>query len=180
MQYQSTLETQLKQGDHFEIGWPWRLFLLSAVTCVLAVVVYVGMRFAYIPYLDSQIKNVDASTNTLQEKVTEEIQGSIINFYSQLANIQSTLASLHHPSQLFILLEKTTHKLVYYDSVSLDASTGVLKLSGVALSSQALSEQFAQYHVTSAFSDFSVDAVRLDDKTKTFLFEVSFRLLDTP
>lgn len=174
MQQRSVLETQLKQAQHIDIGWPWRLFLLSFVLCILSVALYAGMRFAYIPYLDASIHEADAAVEALQQEVSANVSTGLINFYSQIVNIQSLLDPTRALSPLLFTIEKATHRSAYLNSFSFDDVAHEVKFSGVAPSSDILSEQLARYHAVPEFHDFTVHSASFDDKNRVFLFEVGF------
>lgn len=173
-QYQSVLESQLKKGEHANIGWPWRLFLLSVVVCVLTVLLYGGMRFGYESYLQSQIDGVSETTRTLEQEIKQAIAGDLVNFYSQLANLQSILTSLTFSSRYFTLLEGVTHQSLYFDS--LDINEREIVATGMVASPTALTQQFEKLRTTHEFANFVVDSVAFNTASKLYEFKMTITL----
>lgn len=123
------------------LGLPWRLVLFSAFLFVLAIFVYLGIRFGYHKYLESQINAYDEKMNQLATEVSESDQESFVNFYSQLVNLKKALEATRFSSNIFSFLERTTLSTVYFDEAKLKQEDNMLELGGEALSTEVLVQQ---------------------------------------
>lgn len=114
------------------VGFPWRLLIISVVVFGLTVLIWAGISFGYIPYLNSQISGADAAFNTLSSKIDLNQQQNLTDFYSQLYNIQ-TLSQTHiYPSKLFDFLEKNVYPTVKIVNMQAGVTGGNLSIDGLA------------------------------------------------
>jgi lipopolysaccharide export LptBFGC system permease protein LptF len=157
-QYTNTLE-QFRTPEKLPVGWPWRLLVFALIVFAFMVAIYFGMVFGYTPYLNSQANSLDKQINSLSQSVNQEQQKNLANFYSQLINVQTLLASHQNPSKLFDFLEKNTNQNVYYQSLELAAAEKTLKLTGNASDYNILVQQLELFRrdprVESVFLDSS-------------------------
>lgn len=114
------------------MGWPWRLLLFSAIVLGTTIAVYLGISLGYTPYLNSQIKTLDAKITSLGQTVGDEQQKNLVSLYSQLTNIQTLLDSHTSTSKIFDLLERNTQPSVYYLGMTLSVVGRQLQLEGSA------------------------------------------------
>jgi len=142
MQYhQSILEEELKKGEKLPVGWPWQLLVFTIIVFGVMVVSYLGMQLGYKPYLNSQIKSLDAKIANLSQVVDEEQQKNLITLYSQWINIQNLLNSHTVPSKLFDFLEKNTHSQIYYLSLNFSLMKKSIILEGMSPNYNILTQQ---------------------------------------
>lgn len=172
----SLLEEELKKGNRLQTVLPWRLFTLSAVIFAATIFVVLGMNFGYSPYLDSQIKQVDAEIESLSQSVSGEEKQALVNFYSQLTNVNSLLGSRTKASGVLSFLERNTHKQVYYVSLAFDARNRELRVSGAASSFGVLAEQLNLYQRAEEIESASLDSSQFDREIKGVRFEARLRL----
>lgn len=115
-------------------GWAGQLLMFSATIFFLSIFVYTGMKFGYLPYLDSQLKKLDSEIQSFSRKIPAEEQVGLINFYSQLTNLNYLLKNHNSLSRFFEWLERNTEVNVYFSKLSLNASSNQVSLTGVAKS----------------------------------------------
>ncbi len=138
---QTALEQELKRAERLPVGWPWRLLLFSAIVLGTAIAIYLGISLGYKPYLDSQIKTLDAKIAGLGQTVGEEQQRNLVSLYSQLTNIQTLLDSHTSTSKIFDLLQRNTQPSIYYLDMTLSVAGKELQLEGSASNYNVLAAQ---------------------------------------
>lgn len=125
------------------VGFPWRLLIISVVVFGLCVLVWAGISFGYIPYLNSQISNSDSAFKSLSSKIDINQQQNLTDFYSQLYNVQ-TLETTHvYASRLFDFLEKNVYPNVRLTSLQAGVTGGDLSFDGVATDYSVLTNEMA-------------------------------------
>lgn len=136
------------------VGFPWRLLIISIVIFGLSVLVWAGISFGYIPYLNSQISGADTAFNTLSSKIDLNQQQSLTDFYSQLYNIQ-TLSGTHiYPSKLFDFLEKNVYPTVKLTGMQAGITGGDLSFDGIAVNYATLTNEMAVLKTDRMFCRF--------------------------
>ncbi|MEK7555311.1 MAG: PilN domain-containing protein [Patescibacteria group bacterium] len=143
---QSPLEQELR-AEKLSLGLPWRILLLAIIVFGATVFIYFGMLLGYKPYLNSQLKKVDSEISILSEKVGEEQQNNLTEFYSQLTNIQRLFNSHILSSNVFGLLEENTNKGVFFASMNLSVKEKEVRLDGIASSYKILAEQLELFRL---------------------------------
>ena len=87
-------------------GWALGALFFSGGILFLTVAIYFGLTLGYQPYLQSQLSRVKDQVSVLNQSVTAGDQAQLINFYSQISNLQALLKKHAHTSQLFSWLEQ--------------------------------------------------------------------------
>jgi len=144
------------------VGWPWRLFLFSALVLAAAMVVYFGLEYGYKTYLNAQINAKDKAIAELAQAVSPEEHQQFVDFYSQLANLRVLLDEHIFTSRILPLLENRTNRSVYYDSVDFTIKDQRIVLGGVAASYQILAQQLEAFKQTSEITRVLINESRLD------------------
>jgi hypothetical protein len=125
------------------VGFPWRLLIISVVIFGLTVLVWAGISFGYVPYLNSEIDKADADFNDLSKKIDASQQQVLTDFYSQLYNVQ-TLASTHlYPSKIFDFLEKNVYPAVRISSFQAGVSGGDARFDAITADFNTVINQLA-------------------------------------
>lgn len=173
----SALEQELKKPERLPVGWPWRLLVFVVIIFGVTVATYLGMTLGYKPYLDSQIKTLDAKITNLSQAVGEEQQKNLVGLYSQLVNIQSLLNSHPVASKIFDFLEKNTHQQIYYTALNLSLTEKSVKLEGIAVNYGILAQQLELFRKTSEIEKVFLDDSRLTEEGN---IRFSIRLIFKP
>lgn len=113
-------------------GWAGQLLMFSTTIFFLSIFAYTGMKFGYLPYLDSQLKKLDSEIQSFSRKIPAEEQARLIGLYSQLTNLSHLLKNHNSLSRFFDWLERSTEINVYFSKLSLNASNNQVSLGGVA------------------------------------------------
>ncbi|MFA5386346.1 MAG: hypothetical protein WC297_01650 [Candidatus Paceibacterota bacterium] len=142
MEYPRTLiEEQLQRPEELEVGWPWRLLVLTIFIFGLMVVIVLGIKFGYEPYLNKKTQTLDAQITSLNQSLNQGQVDEFIKFYSQIADINILTKKHIFGSNALKFLEETSLKTLTYTSLSLDSARKELKLSGVVPTYEALAQQ---------------------------------------
>jgi large exoprotein involved in heme utilization and adhesion len=139
-------------------GWALGVLFFSGAILFLAVAIYFGLTLGYEPYLQSQLASVQGQVSTLSQSISASDQSNLINFYSQIANLQTLLQNHTHSSQFFSWLEKNTEANVSYQSL-VRAPGGQVALNGVGLSEADVNEQIAIFENSPEVSSVTVSNV---------------------
>jgi hypothetical protein len=146
---------QLGQEAPKTPGWALGALFFSGGILFLSVAIYFGLTLGYEPYLQSQLTSVRNQVSTLGNSVSPSDQSQLIDFYSQIANLQTLLQRHVISSQFFSWLEQNTEANVYYRSLALIQGDQVA-LSGVAASEADVNQQIAVFENSPEVSSVTV------------------------
>ena len=172
MPYPSRVEEQLKSGEYLPVGWPWRIFSLSLVIFIIAVLVYAGINFGYRPYLNKQIKTLDAEFLDLNQSIDEEKQNQLISFYSQIVNIGDVLNSRDNTFPIFDFLEKNTYPRTAYKNININAGNSRIDMDVSTENYYTFAQQAREFEANDAVEKLDFGGLSLDPATNN----VSYRL----
>jgi len=139
----STPITQIKSRDQ---NIPWKTLIYSAVVLGITIIIYIGIRFGYKPFVEASIKNAEARIQEIDRQAPQqETQESFIQFYSQLVNIKNLLSDHSAVTPLFYILEENTMENIGFESMIINVADGTVSMSGFAGSYEVLAGQLAVY-----------------------------------
>jgi hypothetical protein len=139
-------------------GWAVGALLFSGGIFFLAIVIYAGLAFGYAPYLQSQLTATQNQVNALGNSISTSDQTQLIDFYSQITNLQSLLSNHVLSSQLLTWLETNTEANVYYQTLAL-TSGGSVALTGSAVAESDINQQVSIFENSPEVSSVSVSKV---------------------
>lgn len=142
-------------------GWSGQLLMFSSTVFFLSLFIYLGLTFGYEAYLNSGLKKVEDEKQRLAQDVPAEEQSKIVNFYSQIANLQSLLANHVYLSPLFDWLEKNTQTNVYLNKFNLNITSNQLALGGVAKTMEDVNQQLAIFQSRPEIQRMSVTNITM-------------------
>lgn len=178
-------ENQSQQGSskapepHFSeapvsVGMPWRLMIFSFVLFAFSILVFLGLRFGYDVYLDSQLESLNERVEQLSAEVSEGKQQQLLTFYSQFGNLERVLTKRGFSHNIFDFLEKDTLPSVYYGEAEYSGDDKSLRLAGLAESMKDLVEQIAIFGEASEVSEVTLNSVNLAGENLGFEIELVF------
>ncbi len=132
--------------------------LFSIGILVVVAGMYFGMLFGYEPYLNNQISAVKSEVSKANASVTPDQQTQLVNFYSQISNLQTILAHHMYDSKFLAWLESNTEANVYYQGMDL-ASGYRVTLKGVAKTEADVNQQVAVFEGSSDVASVAVASV---------------------
>jgi Tfp pilus assembly protein PilN len=139
----NTMVNKARASSVSSVGFPWRLLLMSLIIFGLTILVWVGIQFGYIPFLNSEISKADANFTTLSGKIDANQQTLLTDYYSQMYNIQALSRSHLYPSRIFDFLEKNIYPLVRINSLQAGVTGGDVSFDGIASDFNTLTNQLA-------------------------------------
>ncbi len=166
-QYDQKTE-DLLAPEETALGWPWKIFLVTATACGIVVAGYIGLVFGYQPYLEGKIVEVMKKIDDLAKSLPVEQQEKFLKFYSQVVNVKALLGTHIELTKLFEFLEKNTNKRVVYEDIRFDARRRELVLEGVADSYQTLAQQLQAFELASEIERYLVSQSRLVENKARF------------
>lgn len=129
--------------DAPSLGIPWRVLVFSIILFGITVVVFLGLQFGYIEFLENQSDTLDMKISELADSVNQEDQQEFVTFYSQLVNLKTVITDHRFGVNAFEFLEKYTIPTVYFSSADVNVSAGEVSLDGEAGTLEGLIEQLA-------------------------------------
>jgi hypothetical protein len=139
-------------------GWALGALFFSGGLLFLALAVYAGLSFGYEPYLQSQLTSQQNKMNALDQSIPATQQAQLIEYYSQVANLQSLLQNHVNATQFFSWLEKNTEANIYYQSFTLSAG-GQVTLTAVGSTEADVNQQIAIFENAPEVSAVTVSSV---------------------
>lgn len=122
-------------------GFPWRMLIFSGILFGFFLLGFAGIKFGYETYLKSQSGAIDKEIKKLETQISTDEQKSFIEFYSQLANLETILGSHSFGGNVLKFLEAQTLVNVYYESANYINGENAVVLSGVSRSVEDLAGQ---------------------------------------
>lgn len=174
-EYNKTVAEKFLEPEKLAVGWPWRLFLFSAVIFVLTLFIYFGMLLGYKPYLDSHRQSLDKKINEIGGAISETDRENFVSFYSQLVNLQNLLNNHVKGSNIYNLLEANTCEGVYYDGAELSVIDHLIRLDGVAKSYDNLFQQLTAFEQAPNISRVILGQAQAADKGIRFSLQIIFK-----
>jgi hypothetical protein len=139
-------------------GWAVGALLFSGGLFFLALLIYAGLAFGYEPYLQSQLQSEQNQMNALSQSIPGSDQAQLIDYYSQIANLQSLLQDHVDEVAFFSWLEKDTEANIYYQSFALTGGDRV-SLAGMGLTEADVNQQIAIFENAPEVSAVTVSNV---------------------
>lgn len=132
-------------AEPVEVGLPWRLMIFTFILLLFAIFIFLGLKFGYQTYLDSQIESVDQQMEELAAQVSQGEKEQFLTFYSQLSNLREVIDRRKFSQNIFSLMENETIPSVYYQSAQYESGALSLTLTGDASSMESFVNQMAVY-----------------------------------
>lgn len=120
---------------------PWKFILFGFLVFILSLILFIGLKFGYLNYLDSKNQEIDKKISEITNSIDEVERENLIIFYSQIFNLKEIIKNHNYPSKLFSFLEDNTLAKVYYSDLNWTADKNVVSLKGLASDLNYLSKQ---------------------------------------
>lgn len=155
-------------------GGEW-LFVVSAVVFVLTIVVWGGL-FLFKRGLHTNAANWREQVSALERELRPDLLNQLIVLSDKLISSREILTNHVFPSNVFALIERTTHPLVSYDAFQYAADPNVVTLSAKAASYKTVAEQITILEADSQVERVSFGGLTLqDDGLVSFKLSISFK-----
>lgn len=120
-----------------------QLLMLSLSLLILAVFLFLGLKYGYEPYLNSRITKLDAEIERFGQEIPADKQAEMATFYSQIVNLRTVLGNHTVITPLWSWLEKNTLQNVYFSKVTVNIASDQATVQGGARSNADIMSQFA-------------------------------------
>lgn len=158
---------------------PWRILVLSIVIFASTLVVFFGMKFGYMPFLDGQINRTNLQISDLSKKVSEEQQRNLFDVYSQLYNIKTLSANHVRISNFFSFLERTTQQTISLDRAAVDRANKTVTISGVAFDYETVVNQLSAYRQSKVVKQATLsESKKIEDGVRGISFTIQIQVTD--
>ncbi len=137
-------------------GWFGQLLMFSTTMLFLSVGIFFGLKYGYHTYLTQKNEEKKKEIAAFSVKYSTQQQEQLINFYSQLQNLNSVLDKHVITSPLFSWIEASTISSVYFSRMAVNVTANQVTLSGYARSLADFSQQLK------VFQDRSNDVARVN------------------
>ncbi len=154
-------------------GWSWRLIIFTSFLFFIVSASYLGIEFGYLNFLDSQRLDLENQVAQISSSIPDTDREDLAEFYSRLANLNTTLNAHTGVSKTFPFLEKTTHPQVVYDAFEMQMKTQELTLTGRAASFEVLSKQLLAYQQASEVARVLLQSSDLRETTVDFTVKLT-------
>ena len=156
MEYPRTLiEEQLQRPEDIEVGWPWRFLVFAIFIFGLMVVIFLGIRFGYEPYLNKKAQGLDTQISEKNQSLNQVQVDNFVKFYSQVFNFKTLLDKHIFGSNILKFLEENTLKALNYTAFGLDMTRQEIKISGITPNYETLSQQLELFRQNDSVKDIS-------------------------
>jgi Tfp pilus assembly protein PilN len=167
---------QLNKEPETSQGWATGAVVFSTGVLLLLAVLYFGMKFGYESYLNNQVSQAQDQAIKAGQSISAGDEHQIINFYSQITNLNTALANHVYVSAFLGWLENNTEAKVYYQNLSL-SSGGRVSLKGIAATEADVNQQIAIFESSSKVSSVTVSSVAAAQSPATgFEFDVTLTM----
>jgi hypothetical protein len=138
---------QLGREPETSQGWATGAVLFAGGVFLLVAVMYGGIKFAYEPYVNNQILQAKNKIANVDQSVSVNDEQQIVDFYSQIANLNTALTKHVYVSTFFGWLEKNTEANVYYQNLDLSSGDRV-GIKGIAKTEADVNQQIAIFEAS--------------------------------
>jgi len=129
--------------DAPSIGIPWRVLVFSLILFGISLVVFLGLKFGYMEYLENRSEALDQSIGELADTVNQDEQQEFITFYSQLVNLKTVLDNHQFGVNALKFLEENTLPPIYFTGAVMNVPERTMQLEGQADTLDIFIEQLA-------------------------------------
>lgn len=172
---QTLLEQELSKTDKNIVGWPFKLLSFALIVFALVGGLYLGLEYGFKGiYLSSKMKAVDNKLNSIEFR--GEQKNNLINFYSQIYNINDILSSRKIASKYVEILEKSTIKEISYDNININSANKkfTIEVRGKANTFGTVAQQVELYKKIEGVKNVSFSS--LSSEVKNNATVVSFSI----
>src|SRR3989344_2076738 len=131
---------KLSRGSRASQGVYKELLLLAFGLFFFALILFLGLRYGYINYLENSGRKLDQEIEQWSQGISSEDQAATAVLYSQLYNLRTLLGSRAAASPIFDLLERTTLPEIYYTKLGVNTLNREVTVSGAARSLEKIAE----------------------------------------
>lgn len=144
-------------------GTPWRLLLFSVFVFGIMLVSYLGLRFGYKPFLESQIQGLDTEIQKLATLMPQAEREQLTKFYFQVVNLKSILEKHVIASKLIPFAERIAHKQARFKSFSFAGDKGTVSIQMNAATPEAFVQQIEMLRSAPEVTSFAMSGVGVDE-----------------
>lgn len=153
-------------------GWSMGLISFSGGILFLTIFLWAGLQYGYKPYLDAQTQKIEDQITAENALISSHDQANVINFYSQLANLQQLLHTHVNSTNLLAWIQANTEQNVYFSQFSFSGS-GALTLTANARTEADANQQIAIFENSPQVKSMIVSGISQGSNAGFWQFSVS-------
>lgn len=115
--------------------------MFSSTLFILALIAFFGLNFGYKPFIDRQEHRLENESQTESQQIATGEQVKVVDFYSQLANLEKILKGHILSSRALAFFEETTLPRIYFSKLDFNAKSRTANLAGAAESVEDITKQ---------------------------------------
>lgn len=153
-------------------GWSSGLLFFSGGVAVVVFVLYLGLIFAYRPYLNSRIATIEEQIDILNQQVSADAQNQLISFYSQISNVRSLLGNHVFFSHFLSWLESHTQANVSFGNLNFSNGNQII-LVGLTKTQADMDQQLAAFESAPDVKSARVSNISFVSTSNVWQFTIS-------
>ena len=111
------------------IGWLWNIFVFSVVVFTSIFLLYVSIEFGYKTFLTKKIETTQKNIDEKRDKISPENQRNLVDFYSQVYNLNKLLITHPAVSKIFNFFEENANKSVTFSKINYSKDTRIVTVA---------------------------------------------------
>lgn len=139
------VRNQIPGEEILPSGTPLKFLTFSFFLFLASILVYVGLSVGYRTFLNSEISKLEESIDELRFQISVDQQENLVKFFSQVSNVEDLLNDHVVTSNLFPILQDSTHSKVAYSGMDVSVDNRKVLIDGVAETFDALVSQLTIY-----------------------------------
>ena len=151
------------------------LISFSGGILLITLVLWAGLQFVYKPYFDSQTQAIEKQIADQNSQISASDQTTIINFYSELANLRQLLRTHVTTTNLLTWLGQNTEQNTYFSAFSF-ANGGTVTFTANARTEADANQQIAIFENSPQVKSLTVSGVAQGSGNSYWQFSVTLSL----
>lgn len=151
--------------------WFGQLLIFSSVLLAASLLLYAGLRFGYLSYLNSQVTKADEKAQELERSLSAEEKARLTDFYSRIANIKQLLSNRSFVTPLLGEIERYASSKVQLTKIAYQRDNGLVQVSGIASSMEDFSAQVSEWRKINNVENVSFTGVSVVPNTNLVQFD---------
>ncbi len=153
-------------------GWSFGLISFSGGILAIVLITYAGLTYGYQPYLANQTAKVQDEISQTEQSISPTDQTELINFYSQISNLQTLLQGHTNGTAIFTWLENHTESNVYWSAFSY-SNSGTMTLTANAKSEADANQQIAVLESAPEITTLTISGIAFTDNVWQFTANIT-------
>jgi hypothetical protein len=170
---------KLTQRPSSTQGWFGQLTMFAVTVFAISLGIYLGLEFAYKPYLNSRIAKLDEEIKKFSVQIPQGDQDKIIEFYSQLANLKKVLTGRLSPVPVLKWAEDHTLPAVSLGSFNYQMRTRQMMVHATGRTLSDVSQQIRIFQEAEEVRQVTVNSISQVGNSGAWQFDATIIFKNT-